>query len=63
MVDSSQMDSSADRTPARLAVDHSNKRAEVELASGLVLAGPLSGRAAEPLGGSAAPTTSPTAGS
>jgi hypothetical protein len=47
MVDSSQMDSPADRTPARLAVDYGNKRAEVELASGLVLASPLSGRAAE----------------
>ena len=41
------MDSFADRTPARLAVDYSNRRAEVELVSGLVLASPLSGRAAE----------------
>lgn len=38
---------SAHRTPARLAVDYGDKRAEVELASGLVLASPLSGRAAE----------------
>lgn len=41
------MDSAADRTPTRLAVDYGNKRAEAELASGLVLASPLSGRAAE----------------
>jgi hypothetical protein len=47
MVDSSKMDSAVDRTPARLAVDYGNRRAEVELASGLVLASPLSGRAAE----------------
>lgn len=46
MVDSS-MDSIADRAPTRLAVDYGSKRAEVELSNGLVLARPLSGRAAE----------------
>lgn len=41
------MSAAADRTPTRLDVDYGNKRAEVELASGIVLASPLSGRAAE----------------
>lgn len=38
---------SGDRTPTRLAVDWRHKRAEVELASGLVVASPLTGRAGE----------------
>jgi hypothetical protein len=37
----------SNRIPTRLAVDWGQKRAEVELSSGLVLARPLSGRAAE----------------
>ena len=37
----------ADRTPTRLAVDYSNGHAEVELASGIVVVSPLSGRAAK----------------
>jgi hypothetical protein len=37
----------SDRIPTRLAVDWSQGRAEVELASGLVVASPLTGRAAE----------------
>jgi hypothetical protein len=41
------MNTAADRTPIRLSVDHAEKRAEVELASGLVLASSLSGEAAE----------------
>jgi hypothetical protein len=36
-----------DRTPIRLAVDFDNKRAEVELANGIVVSSPLKGRAAE----------------
>jgi hypothetical protein len=38
---------SGDRIPTRLAVDWRHKRAEVELASGLVVASPLTGRAGE----------------
>lgn len=41
------MDSPASRSLTRFGVDHENKRAEVELSSGLVVASPLSGRAAE----------------
>jgi hypothetical protein len=37
----------SDRIPTRLAVDWSHGRAEVEFASGLVVASPLTGRAAE----------------
>jgi len=37
----------SDRIPTRLAVDWSHRRAEVELASGLVVASPLTGRAEE----------------
>jgi hypothetical protein len=40
------MDAASGRTPTRLGLDHEGKFAEVELASGLVLASPLSGRAA-----------------
>lgn len=40
------MSIAADRTPTRLSVDHEGKWAEVELASGLVVASALSGRAA-----------------
>jgi hypothetical protein len=40
------MSFAADRTPTRLSVDHEGKWAEVELASGLVVASALSGRAA-----------------
>jgi hypothetical protein len=40
------MSIAADRTPTRLAVDHEGNWAEVELASGLVVASALSGRAA-----------------
>lgn len=41
------MSIAVNRTPTRLSVDHAGKWAEVELASGLVLASPLSGEAAE----------------
>lgn len=40
------MSIAADRTPTRLSVDHEGKWAEVELASGLIVASALSGRAA-----------------
>ncbi len=44
------MSLTSDRTPTRLAVDYRSKRAEVELASGIILASPLTGRAAEHVG-------------
>ncbi len=40
------MDAPADRTPTRLGLDHEGKFAEFELASGLVVASALTGRAA-----------------
>ena len=46
MVDGS-MSATASRAPVRLALDYHHKRAEVELASGLVVASPLTGQAAE----------------
>jgi hypothetical protein len=41
------MSTISNRAPVRLALDYQHKRAEVELASGLVVASPLTGRAAE----------------